>query len=398
VTQNNTSGSDNNAYGFRVLYANTTGHGNTAVGDYDLTNNVDGNYNSSFGSSALFNNTNGNFNSGFGERALLDNTTGTNNTGCGNNTLAQNATGSFNTALGDDADVNTDGLTNTTVIGAGTTGTASNQIYLGNGSVTGIMAAVNGITAYSDGRFKKDIQANVPGLDFIRELRPVTYHYNIHGINNYIGNTKKPVSIQNDKAGNGEDQSAGVNQKQEAAITAKEKILYTGFVAQEVEAAANKFKYDFSGIHKPRNEKDLYGLSYSDFVVPLVKAVQELSAENDSKQDEIDSLKIRLKRLEDMMLGSSSGSVSLSDATLGQNTPNPFAGSTNINYTLPQNFGHARLMVTDISGRIIKTVMINGTGRGNLNIDASGLSSGVYNYTLYVDEKMISSKQMVLTK
>ena len=33
--------------------------------------------------------------------------------------------------------------------------------------------------------------------------------------------------------------------------------------------------YDFSGVDKPKNENDMYGLRYSEFVVPLVKAMQE---------------------------------------------------------------------------------------------------------------------------
>lgn len=55
----------------------------------------------------------------------------------------------------------------------------------------------------------------------------------------------------------------------------QEKIRYSGFIAQEVEKAANSVGYDFSGVDKPKNEKDYYGLRYSEFVVPLVKAVQE---------------------------------------------------------------------------------------------------------------------------
>ena len=33
--------------------------------------------------------------------------------------------------------------------------------------------------------------------------------------------------------------------------------------------------YDFSGVHKPTNDKDNYSLAYAEFTVPLVKAVQE---------------------------------------------------------------------------------------------------------------------------
>jgi hypothetical protein len=53
------------------------------------------------------------------------------------------------------------------------------------------------------------------------------------------------------------------------------KTIFSGFVAQEVEAAAKDAGYNFSGIDKPKNENDFYGLRYADFVVPLVKAVQQ---------------------------------------------------------------------------------------------------------------------------
>ena len=52
----------------------------------------------------------------------------------------------------------------------------------------------------------------------------------------------------------------------------------TGFVAQEVEAIVKKTGYVFSGVDAPENENDPYGIRYAEFVVPLVKAVQELSA------------------------------------------------------------------------------------------------------------------------
>jgi predicted RNase H-like nuclease (RuvC/YqgF family) len=54
-----------------------------------------------------------------------------------------------------------------------------------------------------------------------------------------------------------------------------------------------------------KNEKDLYGLRYAEFVVPLVKAVQELSIQNAELKNQIDEQKKinedlleRMKRLE----------------------------------------------------------------------------------------------------
>ena len=35
----------------------------------------------------------------------------------------------------------------------------------------------------------------------------------------------------------------------------KEKIIQTGFIAQEVEATAKKMNYDFSGVDAPKNNK-----------------------------------------------------------------------------------------------------------------------------------------------
>ena len=48
-------------------------------------------------------------------------------------------------------------------------------------------------------------------------------------------------------------------------------------MAQEVEEAAKKLSFEFSGVDKPENKDGLYGLRYDNFIVPLVKAVQELS-------------------------------------------------------------------------------------------------------------------------
>ncbi|MBO9635221.1 MAG: hypothetical protein J7578_19075, partial [Chitinophagaceae bacterium] len=52
-----------------------------------------------------------------------------------------------------------------------------------------------------------------------------------------------------------------------------EKIRHNGFIAQEVERTAQETGYQFDGVIAPKNDKEAYGLSYSQFVVPLVKAM-----------------------------------------------------------------------------------------------------------------------------
>ncbi len=63
---------------------------------------------------------------------------------------------------------------------------ASNVVEIGNSSVTNIGGTV-GWTVYSDGRFKKNIQPNVPGLSFITQLTPVTYTFDVRGFNKFSG-------------------------------------------------------------------------------------------------------------------------------------------------------------------------------------------------------------------
>ncbi|MEP7142745.1 MAG: tail fiber domain-containing protein [Ferruginibacter sp.] len=177
---------------------------------------------------------------------------------------------------------------NSTAIGNGASASNANYISLGNTSVTAIRGQVN-FTTYSDGRFKRNIHADVPGLGFILQLRPVTYNWDIHKFNEHSrGDDAKAMPVK----------YSAQNELEEAAILKKESITYTGFIAQEVEKAAKDCKFNFSGVLKPLNDKDAYSLSYAEFVVPLVKATQELNEKNEALNNKID---IQQKMIEQLI-------------------------------------------------------------------------------------------------
>lgn len=69
--------------------------------------------------------------------------------------------------------------------------------------------------------------------------------------------------------------------------------MQSGFVAQEVSEAAKKAGYDFSGIAIPRSENEPYGLRYTEFVVPMVKAMQEQQALIVSLQQQVKTMKLQ---------------------------------------------------------------------------------------------------------
>lgn len=408
----NTSGSSNTANGSRCMNVNTTGGYNTAMGFESLYNSTgsynvgigfqtlyynQNNYNTATGSYALYNNTSGGFNKADGFAALYLTTTGSYNTGSGSYALYSNTSGYGNTALGYFADVSSSGLTNATAIGYNAIATASNQVMLGSASVTAVVAA-GGYYLYSDGRFKSDIKADVPGLDFINALKPVTYHYNVHGLNAYLTPANKAATRIGENGGN--MKTAAASQAEEQAMKAKEQKLYTGFVAQDVEAAAQKLNYDFSGIHKPAGDKDVYSLSYADFVVPLVKAVQEL---NQKTEEENKQLKSEIADLRKMILelknnAAGSGTLTSASAYLEQNSPNPVAGSTIIRYTIPVSAGAAFLHVTDAKGQLVKTITLSNKGTGQVTLNSGTLAAGTYNYTLIVDGKQADTKRFIITR
>jgi trimeric autotransporter adhesin len=65
-----------------------------------------------------------------------------------------------------------------------------------------------------------------------------------------------------------------------------------------VEQAAKAIGYDFSGYNSPKGENGLYSLSYEQFVVPLVKAMQEQQVLITNQQKLIDLLEKRIAVLE----------------------------------------------------------------------------------------------------
>ena len=78
--------------------------------------------------------------------------------------------------------------------------------------------------------------------------------------------------------------------------------------------------------------------------------------------------------------------------------PNPFSNTTYISYVLPQKFTTAQIVTTDETGKTVRQINLTGSGKGSLKVDASALASGVYQYSLIVDGRLIATKQMVLVK
>jgi hypothetical protein len=221
--------------------------GNVAVGHNALGFTTTGSLNVATGWAALFSNSTGSRNVANGPLALGLNTTGIGNVAVGDSALLMNTTGSHNTAIGFDSGVSSGALTNATAIGANAVVNASDKVRIGDGSVSVIEGAV-AFSPTSDRRLKEDIRPISLGKTFINDLNPVQYH-RINNINNDVE---------------------------------------AGLIAQELLAVLEKHGMSLSGmVSMPNDPNQHMSVRYNDLFAPLIKAIQELSEENELLKAEV---------------------------------------------------------------------------------------------------------------
>lgn len=247
-------------------------------------------------------------------------------------------------------------------------------------SVSGAMLDANGsISSFglpltSDISLKNTVTTLPNSLNLIKRLRPVTYKWN----------------TVNDTMMSG---------------------THAGFIAQEVDTVIPQIVRTGSG--------GLKNIAYTELIPYLVSAIQAQQKTIDSlktkttKQDSINSaVQAQIAALTSSITSCCSSSavretkpselnqlnINLSDKdviVLNQNVPNPFAEQTTITYNLPEKYNFAQIIFSTIEGKIIKAVDITKKGRGQINVFANDLSSGMYTYSFIVDGKVIDTKKMV---
>jgi hypothetical protein len=142
----------------------------------------------------------------------------------------------------------------------------------GNGSRWSAVWAANGTIQTSDPRTKTDIEDSALGLDFINKLRPVSYKFKVGG--NRVVEERIVKEAEYDTEGN--LLRAQVTEKVVEPVAGKR--THYGLLTTNVKEAVGD--YDFGGYIKtdmadPESEE---ALRYDEFIAPLIKAVQELSA------------------------------------------------------------------------------------------------------------------------
>ena len=236
-----------------ALKSNTTGYENTAIGDESLLINTAAVNNVAVGVWSLYSNIIGGYNSATGVSSL------------------KYSTGSWNTAIGWGAGSNLTSGDNNLYLGYDSqpsAETVSNEITLGNSSITTLRAQVTSITALSDRRDKTNIIPIGEGLAFLKKLNPVSFTWNTR-----------------DKA--------------------KVGIKSAGFIAQELLALQKQSTIGDNLDLVSENNPEKLEARYGNLLPVIVKAIQEESAEKDKDIQElktmIDNQQIQIDELKKMV-------------------------------------------------------------------------------------------------
>lgn len=236
-----------------------------------------------------------------------------------------------------------------------------------------VIASGSGIYTISDKMFKKDIEELNSGLDLILRLSPKTY--------SFVDKSKFP------------------------SFNFSEGKQY-GFIAQELEEvipemvkeAVNPAQFDSEG-NKIDDQVTFKSVNYNVLIPILTAGMQEQQKLIEAKDAKINELEGRIAKLEEMANSNNGTNVGNVEpkGILFQNNPNPFNGSTDIRYSIPQEYTRATVMIFDMNGRKIKAISLQGA-EGLLTVTADEMAEGMYLYSLVVDGQAVATKRMVVNK
>lgn len=265
-------------------------------------------------------------------------------------------------------------------------------------------------STFSDKRLKKNINPFIDGLEKLLQINPVTFEYNgkadTHTNKEYIGIIAQEI------------QKIAPYTVEEIEFRDSEKNIAENYLSFDGSA----LKYITINAIKELNEKVEEKEKAVQYLEKTLTKQKEIVAEQqeqinvlEDKVDQLTALSERLAVLEfnlqsyclkhqnniDSSQVIDTGTIDLLNTDqpqLHQNSPNPFYQQTEIKYYLPATVSVAQIQLSDLSGKILDTFHLHENGIGRIRLDSGRLAAGVYAYSLIVEGKVATTKQMILTK
>lgn len=176
--------------------------------------------------------------------------------------------------------------------------------------------ATNGTIQTSDQREKNTIVDEDLGLDFIDQLRPVKFKYNVQY--NQVVYTNVPrvdengdpvyeqIPLLNENGDyiydeNGNQLFENGNQiidVIQSVVPVPGVKIHHGLIAQEIDNVLtnnNLTTNDFAGLNK--DDPNRFGVAYTEFIAPMIKAIQELKQIVETQQTTINNLQDQINQI-----------------------------------------------------------------------------------------------------
>ncbi len=197
----------------------------------------------------------------------------------------------------------------------------------------------------SDRKFKKNIEDIKKPLETILNLHGKTYNWRKKEFKKYNFTDRKQI----------------------------------GFIAQEVEKIIPEVVFV---------DKDgEYSMNYTAIIPILVEAIKK-------QQEQINYLKDKIIDYKSLDVKDNLG---LTKTYFSSNYPNPFAVTTRVNYYIDENVINANIILYDTIGNMLRKFNLTERGQKSyIIINKKDLQTGIYFYTLIVDDNVIGTKKMII--
>ena len=261
---------------------------------------------------------------------------------------------------------------------------ASNSNFVFNTNLV-----VNGVNITSDVRLKDNIQSIEDPLGTLSQIDGVSYTYRL----SEIQEAREPEEAVFSGTSNSEISISGATSSTDnTAVTSKD-VEYQRLqqeIDQREAAEANRRRIGFlaQDIQKvlpelvQTNEKGIMSIDYTGFIPLIVESLKQMQQTIQDQQKEIETLQSLLPaETKSMFRSTSNEEVSVVEGAKLFNR----AGAS-VSYTLPSTYNTADLKIFDISGKLLKKVVLTGNN-SIVEINPSEIGLGTFVYTLFVDNK-----------
>jgi hypothetical protein len=235
-------------------------------------------------------------------------------------------------------------------------------------------------------RLKKNITNFNDGIEVLRKIRPVNYQYNGMGglpVNqNFIGviaqDVQKVAPYCVGKTG--------------IVVNSNEKSNFGNDIVETLKNDTTGDKYI----------AEILSFNQDGLFWAMVNSIKQLDSTVTDLQSQLKAASGQ--RTNNSGLGQKESTLQIelankSNVILYQNEPNPFDGSTVIRYFIPENIaGNSFVIFCDMYGKEVNRLEIKEKGFGKIEANTENLASGIYSYSIIVNDKTIDTKKMLKNK